>query len=370
MQQERYFYKTNRQKVAKFLVQFFLSLFFFAGSFAQTVQDSSGGKKDSVPIKIQSARKDSLSTDSVPLTRVIRTHPKPAKKDSSGAARPDSVFNRKALALKNTAGPADSIPPISEKSVPSDFVTGYQQRALSNNPFFNFTGKPMTERMDIHQRDSSDTLFYFLLGILFYFALVKLLFDKYLSNLFTLFFRISLRQQQIREQVIQTPLPSLLLNILFVVAAGLYASFLIRYYHLAGKADFWVLSLDCAVILCILYLAKFLVLKFSGCIFNIKRATDRYIFIIFLANKIFGIFLLPFLLILAVSGSLVKDIMVTVSIVMALIFFVYRFLVSYNPIRKEIKVNGFHFFLYLCAFEVAPLLLIYKVLLTYLEKAY
>ncbi|HEV3252494.1 MAG TPA: hypothetical protein VGZ71_16150, partial [Puia sp.] len=110
--------------MAKFLVQFFLSLFFFAGSFAQTVQDSSGGKKDSVPIKIQSARKDSLSTDSVPLTRVIRTHPRPAKKDSGLAVRNDSVFNRKALALKNTADPADSVPPINEKSGPSDFFSG------------------------------------------------------------------------------------------------------------------------------------------------------------------------------------------------------------------------------------------------------
>jgi Domain of unknown function (DUF4271) len=366
----RYFYNPNPPKVTKFLVLFFLSLYFFTCSFAQTPQDSANSKKDSIPLKLQSVIKDSISGDSLLLTPVVKKRPRPAKKDSSLTARQDSISAKKALVLKNAPALADSISPVNEISRPKDFLSGYQRKALSENPYFNFTGKPMTEPMEIRQRNSSDALFYFLVGILFYFALIKLLFDKYLKNLFTLFFRISMRQQQIREQVLQTPLPSLLLNILFIVAAGLYASFLIRYYHLAGKIDFWILSLDCAAILCILYLAKFLVLKFSGWIFNIKRATDRYIFIIFLANKIFGIFLLPFLLILAVSGSLVKDIMVTVSIVMAFIFFVYRFIVSYNPIRKEIKVNGFHFFLYLCAFEVAPLLLIYKVLLTYLEKAY
>jgi hypothetical protein len=52
------------------------------------------------------------------------------------------------------------------------------------------------------------------------------------------------------------------------------------------------------------------------------------------------------------------------------ILFAYRFIVSFNPVRKEIKVRGIHFLLYLCAFELAPLLLIYKVLLSYLEKAY
>jgi hypothetical protein len=41
----------------------------------------------------------------------------------------------------------------------------------------------------------------------------------------------------------------------------------------------------------------------------------------------------------------------------------YRFVLGYTAIRNEVKFNLFHFFLYLCAFELAPLLLIYKVLL-------
>ncbi len=48
----------------------------------------------------------------------------------------------------------------------------------------------------------------------------------------------------------------------------------------------------------------------------------------------------------------------------------YRFIISYKPIRNEIKVSRFHFFVYLCAFEIAPLLLIYKVLLIFVERTY
>ncbi|HMH32336.1 MAG TPA: DUF4271 domain-containing protein, partial [Puia sp.] len=109
-------------------------------------------------------------------------------------------------------------------------------------------------------------------------------------------------------------------------------------------------------------------LKFSGWIFSIQRATDTYIFIVFLTNKILGIFLLPFLIMLSFSGRVASEVLITISLLMVLLFYAYRFIVSYGPIRKEIKVNGFHFFLYLCAFEIAPLLLIYKVLLNYLEK--
>ena len=241
---------------------------------------------------------------------------------------------------------------------------------LRLQPWYNFTGSVLQSAEQVHQELSLDGLFYVILGVLFYFALIKLLFAKYLGNLLTLFFRVSMRQQQIRDQVVQSPLPSLLLNILFVVSGGLYAGFLIRNGHFADKADFWVLAINCCILLALIYLVKFFLLKCTGWVFNIQRATDTYIFVVFMTNKIIGISLLPFLVILSFSNALVSEVAITVSLIMVGIFFIRRFSVSVAPIRKEIKVNGLHFFLYLCAFEIAPLLLIYKVLLTYLEKAY
>ncbi len=119
----------------------------------------------------------------------------------------------------------------------------------------------------------------------------------------TLFFRVSLRQQQIREQVLQTPLPSLLLNILFVISAGLYACFLLHYSRWGAGVNFWVLYLNCMGLLAAIYVVKFLVLKFIGWVFSISRATDIYIFIVFLVNKMLGIFLLPFLIVIIFSGA-------------------------------------------------------------------
>jgi hypothetical protein len=83
-----------------------------------------------------------------------------------------------------------------------------------------------------------------------------------------------------------------------------------------------------------------------------------------------SIFLLPFLIMLSFSGTLLNEIAITISLIMIFAFFSYRCIASYGPLRKEIKMNGFHFFLYLCAFEIAPLLLIYRVLLSYLGNAW
>jgi hypothetical protein len=240
---------------------------------------------------------------------------------------------------------------------------------LGSNSLFNFTGLPVTEPMQWRRPDSKDTVFYLLVGILFTFALIRIFFEKYFSNLLTLFFRVSLRQQQIREQVQQAPLPSLLMNGLFIITGGLYAAYLLHYYRFGAALNFWLLYLNCMALLGVIYLVKFLVLKFSGWVFNISRATDTYIFVVFLVNKMLGIFLLPFLILISFSTGTAHEIYITLSVIMVFVFLAYRVLASYRPIRNEIKLTPFYFFMYLCAFEIAPLLLIYKVLLSYLEKA-
>ena len=246
----------------------------------------------------------------------------------------------------------------------------YWKAVLAANPSFNFTGAWVVEPFQIHQANSKDSLFYLIVGILFYFALIRIFFEKYFGNLMTLFFRVSLRQQQIREQVLQTPLPSLLMNILFIITGGLYSCYLLHYSRFGANINFWLLYLDCIAGLSVIYLVKFLVLKFCGWVFNISRATDTYIFVVFLVNKMLGLFLLPFLIIITFSGPEVREIFITISLVMVFVLLAYRVLAAYRPVRNEIKLTPFHFFLYLCAFEIAPLLLIYKVLLSYLEKVY
>jgi hypothetical protein len=70
---------------------------------------------------------------------------------------------------------------------------------------------------------------------------------------------------------------------------------------------------------------------------------------------------------MAFPSSPLYPLAVVISLVLIVLLFLYRFFISYRPIRNEIKVGKFHFFLYLCAFEIAPLLLIYKVLLNFVE---
>jgi hypothetical protein len=110
---------------------------------------------------------------------------------------------------------------------------------------------------------------------------------------------------------------------------------------------------------------KFLGLKIAGWVFGIQEAADAYIFIVFITNKMIGILLLPLLILLAFSKAEIYTVSITVSWCLLAGLYLYRIILTYSAIRNQIKVNPFHFFLYFCAFEIAPLLLVYRGLLVF-----
>jgi hypothetical protein len=63
--------------------------------------------------------------------------------------------------------------------------------------------------------------------------------------------------------------------------------------------NFWLMSAYCIAGISIIYFIKYLGLKLSGWLFNMQEAANSYIFIVFVINKMIGILLLPFLILLA-----------------------------------------------------------------------
>jgi hypothetical protein len=208
-----------------------------------------------------------------------------------------------------------------------------------------------------------ELLFYYLVLLLLLFGLLRRAFAKYFHDLFRVFFKTTLKQRQTQEQLLQSSLPSVLMNTFFVLSAGLYLNFILRYFQLNITSSFWLQYAYCAAALAIIYVVKFLGLKLTGWVFNVSNATDAYIFIVFIVNKVLGIFLLPFLLLLAFTKEPLYGSAIYLSWFGIGLLLIYRFILSYAAIRKEVKLNSFHFVLYILSFEVVPLLLIYKLLL-------
>jgi len=206
-------------------------------------------------------------------------------------------------------------------------------------------------------------LFYYLIFLLILFGLLRRAFAKYFYDLFRVFFKTTLKQRQTQEQLLQSSLASVLMNSFFVLSAGLYVNFLLQYFQLVIADNFWLQYIYCAGALAAIYVVKFIGLKITGWLFNVSNATDSYTFIVFIINKMLGIFLLPFLLLLAFAKDPLYSSAMVISWLGIGLLLIYRFILSYRALRKEVKLNSFHFILYILGFEVIPLLLIYKLLL-------
>jgi len=241
-----------------------------------------------------------------------------------------------------------------------------QEQVLQRHPYFKFSVKPVALRSEKRQFQGKEMLFYVVIAILIIFALLKHVFAKYFNDLLRVFFRTTLKQLQIKEQLIQTPLPSLMFNVFFVASAGLYVNFLFQHFKFTPIDNFWLLYLWCCIGLSLIYLVKFVGLKICGWLFNMKQAAEAYIFIVFIINKMIGISVLPFLILLGFTDGTMYEISLVLSWFCIGGLFLYRLILGYAAIHNEVRFNLFHFFLYICAFEVAPLLLIYKLLLFFL----
>lgn len=354
--------------VKKIVLLVFCSILLSQFSFAQTQGDSVVRQPDPVVPVLQDTpvKKDTSIRKAVSIKKKADTSAKTVLPVITPA--PDTTIGRQDTTA-TIINPSPSQEIKVEARSAENTLPGYQA-ALREHPYYNFKGKPRVLLLREAGAGNTDSVFYILFGLLFYYAIIRLFFYKYLHNITTLFFRATMRQQQLREQLSQAPLPSLFLNILFVSTGGMFLAFVGRFYEIMPEQNLWLLwAYGCLLVLAI-YLGKFIILKIIGWIFNVSNATDTYIFIIFMVNKMVGIFLVPVLILMAFPYGSFLPVIITLAFIMLALTLAYRFIISYKPIRNEIKVSRFHFFVYLCAFEIAPLLLIYKVLLIFVERTY
>ncbi|GAB4094081.1 DUF4271 domain-containing protein [Flaviaesturariibacter terrae] len=231
----------------------------------------------------------------------------------------------------------------------------------TSHPFINFQN-PVRLRESIHVAHGKESLFYCVMGLMLLLAIARSGFPRYLADLFRLFFRTNLRQRHAKEQLQQSPVPSVYMNILFFGAGALFLYLVFQRFGLGEQFGFWPLFGYLAAGLAALYIGKFVVLRVLGWVFRIPASTEAYVFIVFTANKILGILLMPFVLLLAFTEGALNQVALTLALTLAGAVFAYRYFLSYTTVQRQVRLPFFHFLLYLLAFELIPLLLINKLL--------
>lgn len=242
------------------------------------------------------------------------------------------------------------------------------QRLLADNQLLNSRGSPVALENKARVEQQKDNFFYVLALVGLLLGIFRFFYTRYFNNLFRVFFNASLRQSQLTDQLLQAKVPSLFFNILFILCGGIYVYLLLRYYRWVSALNFWPVLFYCTVSLAFIYMVKLITVKFTGWVTGNENVTKVYVFIIFLINKILGVLLLPFAIIIAFAAPPLATAAVSISLLLIGLMFMLRFLRSYGLLQHQLKISRFHFFLYVAGIEILPVLLIYKGLVLLLSK--
>jgi len=338
--------------VRKLLLMFCLMVFCLFAS-AQT---------DSNPAPVQKPiRRAAVKRDTTQLA-----HIKPIVKDSTitrdsfGLAK-DSIHIKDSVLLAQKITDSirlDSIKRSQAKLlvIPTDTST---YSGIFGGLYIPINLRPIALLEKERNPQGKDELFYILVGLVALVAFTKAIFPKYFINMFSLFFQTTYRQKQAVEQLTHNKVSSILLNIVFIGCMATYVSLILNYKGLV-HINFWVLLGYSVAAIASIYLFKFIFLNFIGWAFNARESLESYTFVVFLSNKIIAIILLPFVFLIAFNEGEIAKICLFVTYGLLGLALLYRYFVVMGTLRNELRFHALHFFLYLCAVEILPLLLIYK----------
>lgn len=254
----------------------------------------------------------------------------------------DSILSDSSLFVRDSLAVADSA----------------RQAFIEQAP--KYGGKEISRFQNIGK--GNDWLVGVILFSLFLLASAKFLFGKYLSKLVESIFNAHTANNLFLEKNINMVKGSMIVNLLFVVNISLFVVSILKHFSLSlgmssGLKEFALVFL--AILL--LYIGKSIVIRSLGYVFKGKNECKEYLFTVFLYNKNLGLFLFPVIIALPFVRPYVAEWLVNIGLFMVFFFFILRIGRGIKILLRK-HVSIFYMILYLCALEILPLLMIYKLL--------
>jgi hypothetical protein len=191
-------------------------------------------------------------------------------------------------------------------------------------------------------------------------TLVRYYHKDYITSVFLSAVSYSASYKLARESKSLKSSGSILLNIIFYVSASIFiAQVLIRYMEPAVGKNLFVIALLSFIILFLIILLNKILNFFSAKIFRLDDIRREFNQNINFFNQTLGMILFPTVVLISYSGF--SQIAVYIGISAVFISYLLRIirLIKINFVKD---IHIFYMFLYLCAFEIIPILYLIKAL--------
>jgi len=230
--------------------------------------------------------------------------------------------------------------------------------------------KIITEkRIEIEPRLKGNKLnFDWILGVLLLsfiiLGFVRLYFNKYLQSLIKSSISFQESTTMFREKNSLMEKASLLVNLLFLSNISIFVIQLAQFFNIGfGNIKHYYVYLMVFSGLIILYIFRGLTSWFVGLVFLKEKVFKEYFHNVNIYTKNTGLFLFPVVVTLQFLSYEYLAFIIYIGLAGVGVLYILLIQRSFQLINRK-NVSVFYMILYLCAFEFAPLLIIYKLLLS------
>jgi hypothetical protein len=214
-----------------------------------------------------------------------------------------------------------------------------------------------------HTRQTRDQwIITIIIGLLLYTAILNIALNKDIKNVFLSFYSKRALVQASKDDTQINFWAFVGLFLLFGLTFGLFlyqlASYKGIYYSISG----FRLFISLVLIILLLFAGKFLVLKFVGFIFDIQKVVTEYVSVLYLTYFNIAFVFLPVTVCFSLLAAIFIKPLLIVALILIVIIFTWLYLRSSVNIISNFRFHKFYLFVYLCALEICPILILIKAL--------
>ncbi len=228
---------------------------------------------------------------------------------------------------------------------------------VSHIPLKKSEVRPKRRTPDQSSSGMTDFLFWVVLGLLVFFAGIMFFFRENIFGLIRPILNSNLHSTLNRESRGGRNPMFISLYLFFLLNAGVFIYHLLAYLNISFtgiQSWFYIIGGIAAV-----YSIKHIGIYFLKWVFPLQKPLSNYGFAVVMFNGIVGIFLLPVNILLTYGAQNWHKTFLIAGVVTIVIIYLLRLFKGFILSSRVSSNNIFHFFLYLCGSEIAPIALIY-----------
>ncbi|MFD2145066.1 DUF4271 domain-containing protein [Mucilaginibacter antarcticus] len=152
------------------------------------------------------------------------------------------------------------------------------------------------------------------------------------------------------------------LFLLFGATFGLFLYQLSAYKNLYYSVSGFRLFTSFSVVILLFFAVKFLLLRAIGFIFDIQKMVSEYVSVLYLTYFNIAFVFLPVTVCFTLLAAQFVPVLLIAAVSLIVVIFTWLYLRSSVNIISNFRFHKFYLFIYLCALEICPVLILFKAL--------